>query len=470
MFTHEFDDEPRDPLEPHFDDPRLGQSEVVGGVELSKDRRHSVYLDGADEQTKRLDAFYELTGERRSGQVEHTFVFGYAVEARFDKLLARFTKTCARWGQKIEVLNRTTRDFPSPYVKGETIRRIEVTISIPPIAGEKGRVLGMFEKAEDGQSFYIQVTDEAYRAEVEALKVRAGECDHCGSNRDRRNTFVCETTDGVKLIGKSCLKDFFGVDPARCLGFWEGRNNFLGDCGGPSREEFIGLDELLTVSYRVARKLGGYLKGTSGKHVSLLIWGDRSTYKETREENKKIIDSYKGFEPEFDKEAFSDYVLGLRRDGGFNDNLRTALAQQDYVSVKRVGLIIAAVGLSVSRLLRLEETAETRQAEAEAQAARPAPKLFDAPEGKRIDFEGEVVRTYVYQSDYGATCIVSIRCDDGSALVNFHTGANRPEAGKRYAIRATIKRHGVNKRDNTPETTLSRAVYTPVDTSQGALI
>ena len=137
--------------------------------------------------------------------------------------------------------------------------------------------------------------------------------------------------------------------------------------------------------------------------------------------------------------------------------------EQQWVVKERLNLIVAGVGGWVGKTLETE----TRKA---ALADLPPAKLLDGKEGQRLDFVGTVLRTTPHMGDFGESLIVAIVTDDGSRVVNYTTGQSKPVAGERYAIRATIKRHGVNKRDQFPETTVSRATYAPVGPLQPTLI
>jgi len=47
--------------------------------------------------------------------------------------------------------------------------------------------------------------------DLDALKQRGGDCDHCQAKRTRKATYVLRSLDSqVKLVGSSCLKDFTG--------------------------------------------------------------------------------------------------------------------------------------------------------------------------------------------------------------------------------------------------------------------
>lgn len=51
----------------------------------------------------------------------------------------------------------------------------------------------------------------------------AGHCDHCNTNRYRKETFVVENESGeTKAVGRNCLKDFLGHNPTGIANFLEG--------------------------------------------------------------------------------------------------------------------------------------------------------------------------------------------------------------------------------------------------------
>lgn len=403
----------------------------------------------------------------RTEQVIREVVLSDNNRGRFEKRFKRLASACARHGQELKLLRWTTVEVQHPLFATRTTRRNAAVISLPPVVGERGQVIGHFERAEDNTSWYIHAFDEANLEIVRTFETRADQCDHCGKARRRNQTFVVRTAEGDKLVARQCLLAYIGIDPLSALALAAAYSAVNGDgdpdesLGGGRGAGFIHVESLVRIAYRVARKLGGYSKDNAGLHCFLLENGKPDAHASAFEQRKQqdILDSYKGFDPECDLFALADYVEGAQ--GDFGENLRLAFSLE-FVQEKRRRLIIAGVGLSVGRVLKRAEEAETK-------AALPAAKLLDAEEGKRIDIVGTVLRTHIHDGQFGPTCIVSIRCADGSNLVNFHTGANRPEAGKVFSIRATVKRHGNDKRSGEPVTTITRAVYSDAP-SQPALI
>lgn len=405
--------------------------------------------------------------EKRTEPVQLELVLGEFAAGELLRVTAKYAKIAERHGQTLTAVKTGEVRVPHKTFKDRTVLKHVYLVTIPPIVGVKGEVVAHFEKAEDNTSQYVHVFKEAFRTEAEARLPRAGECDHCGTRRDRTHSYVCNTPDGIKIVGRSCLIDFLGVDPALALACCEfAKAASPGDAdpddffGGSWRANYENTDHVVREAYRVGRKNGGYSKDTSDllyREFAVLLWGRRAAGND--EEYARIKEAYKGFDPEFDVQALADYVE--HANGDFGSNLRVALSQ-DIVLTKRLRLVLAGVCLFVGRAIK-------RDVDTVKDAARPAAKQLEGAVGARVEIVGEVVRTFLREGEFGITCIVAIRTADGGAAVNFHTGKDRPEAGKFYAIRGTIKRQGENKRTGEPETTLGRCIYKDAP-AQGSLI
>jgi hypothetical protein len=365
-----------------------------------------------------------------------------------------------------EVRDSDGVNVASPYggrlTKRAQVRTCLLTIETPAVAGVKAKLIGSFELAEDGESVYRHAFHGATEADLEPFLARWRDCDHCGFKRGRRATFLCETEEGDRvLIGRQCSRDYLGLDAADLLArdavFRElvGANDDEEGLWGGAYRNYFYVPTAVDLAYKVARKLGGYSREISDKfrrdyHA---LNGVRDYGRDTT--NEDIRRAYKEWEAKhpiepLDAQAFADYIWGVS--GDFGENLRIVFSCE-YAKNKRLGLVLAGVGLFVGRAAKLK-------AEAEKNKALPPAKLIEGKEGDRVDFEAEVVRTFVKEGVYGTTCIVSLRGDDGAAAVNFHTGIDRPKGGERYHVRGTIKRQGTNRITGKPETVLARCIYT----------
>lgn len=344
-----------------------------------------------------------------------------------------------------------------------TVRQVQLTIESPAVVGKSAKLIGAFERAEDGVSVYRHALNGATEADLEPFLSRWNDCDHCGFKRDRHASFLCETTDGERvLIGRQCSRDFLGLDAAELLArdavakvLSRGGETDEG-MGGGGGASFIHVETLVKRAYLVAKRLGGYSRDagdTFRLHLSALEgakdFGRSTTYRDLRREYEAWMQKAKP-EP-LDLEALADYVYAAT--GDFGENLRIAFGCV-YAKPKRRNLIVAGVGLYVGRALKLA-AAEA----AEAAAPKPPAKLLDGAAGARVSFLGTVERCIPLQSDYGTKTLVVISGDDGAACIHYNSAEVRPQAGERYKITATIKAHGVDRRYGSPQTILTRAVY-----------
>jgi len=402
---------------------------------------------------------------------EGAFTIVFTVDAKYEGLvhhgLKKFQKIARRHGQTLEITHE--RRFMRRIEKNrkgvpEQREYIRYGIEVPKFVGEKGQIVAHFERAEDGTSFYTHVFKEERRAEAESYMPKLGICEHCNTKRYRKDVFVCDTDEGVKVVGSTCLKDYLGIDPAwaiQALEFvrfaeasddeWEERWSSYGD-------KTHHTDYLAQQCFRVAKMFGGYNRQVSDemkKHLSLLLFGNRDPNKEARRSNAEILAKYNGpngvwvFNPEFDRFALADFID--RMDGDFGSNCRIA-ASSEYVAYARTNLMLAAVGLFVGKLARIESAAE--------RAAKLPPAKHVAAEPKaRVDLVGTILRTAPFSSDFGGGLVIVTRCDGGENLVHFYTGNDKIEAGQRYCVRATVKKHQTDKKSGEPQTVVTRAIY-----------
>ena len=132
--------------------------------------------------------------------------------------------------------------------------------------------LASLEKTDGGtlvRSLPGYELDEDYRE-------RGNVCDHCGTKRNRKHTFVVLHDDGtLKTVGRSCLKDFMGsgrLNPANIATLFKHLYDFLDGFGGDGwGDEFDrdgwGGGSRETRSYRL-----GYVLEITGAAISAYGW------------------------------------------------------------------------------------------------------------------------------------------------------------------------------------------------------
>jgi hypothetical protein len=396
-----------------------------------------------------------------AGRQRFTILCDDGQEREIKVLVAKLNKKLGKWGQTITIVSEV-ESFKDHWFKRTwddkpvQIRQVLLTVEAPAVSGQKAKLIGSFEGAEDGVSVYRHAHNGATEADLEPFMARWQECDHCGLKRQRQSSFLCETLDGARVvIGRQCSRDYLGLEASELLAR-EAVRKALAAGGDEDYDEdrprggggnYIHVETVVRAAFRVAKRYGGYSKDTAERFrletESLL--GARG------KEHDRNRSAYKEFEEkhppgDLDLEDFARYVKNAT--GDFGENLNIAMA---------------CAGIYVGRTLQ-------RAAEKAGQADQPPAKHLEGAEKQRVDFTGTVERCFTKEGIYGVTTIISILADDGSRCVHFSTGETKPEAGKHYAIRGTIKRQGKNNRTGEPETVLARATYKASDVSQPQLL
>lgn len=84
-------------------------------------------------------------------------------------------------------------------------------------------------------------------------------CDHCQKKRIRKDTFIVEKDGEYLQVGRQCVQDFLGHNPAQVLAYLKALDEFTGEFekgfGGP-RDFFFDHVEVLKVTTALIRKYG----------------------------------------------------------------------------------------------------------------------------------------------------------------------------------------------------------------------
>lgn len=109
------------------------------------------------------------------------------------------------YGEIVEVMTKVT-DGNGDIIEVPVAKREVTIVGEPPVL--KGwRVLGTLYHAGEAGNV---VNSLPYQTIPEEYRFADATCDHCGWERNRKDTFVLENTDSgeVKQVGRSCLGDF----------------------------------------------------------------------------------------------------------------------------------------------------------------------------------------------------------------------------------------------------------------------
>lgn len=144
------------------------------------------------------------------------------------KLLTRYSKRAAAYGQALsyemsEPYATEIKVYESGYdetngthyqkkVGTRMIEAFDLTINSEIIRKEGYTVAAKIEHLDGGNIVYT-VADEESKIEWRNLSPR---CEHCGGNHGQKITFIVRDAEGNgKQVGRTCLKDYCGIDPQR---------------------------------------------------------------------------------------------------------------------------------------------------------------------------------------------------------------------------------------------------------------
>lgn len=304
---------------------------------------------------------------------------------------------------------------------------------------------------------------------------RACVCEHCGTNRDRKRTFIVGHDDGeTQQIGSSCLADFVGGDVAMMVA----QANLVCDdfAGMPEEEEVVRWNDsrtpvpirtFLAACCMYDERVGFVSRGQAEKNAELglptgpatsdLAWDlchgqvgaaphadlDETSDRLGRPWNSREGEPYPFADRHWEAaDSVLDFVRGdaFVDDSEYANNIRT-LAKESIVRSRHAGFVASMVP-TVSRHT----------------IGKFAERHFGEVKG-RTEFEAEIVSTKLiepYQYGGSMRCLYTFKTNDGERLSWMSSrvvdGLRKGVVGK---FKATVKDHR-HLRDGTYDTRLNR--------------
>lgn len=289
---------------------------------------------------------------------------------------------------------------------------------------------------------------------TEDQRIAGANCDHCGWRRNRKDTYILRKDEDGSFIqvGRTCLKDFFGHDPAEIVR----RAQYVTRVIDEVREAAEGgqaymtnrrtIDLLTFLSYVVSaveecgwvsgkEAFGDESKLSSRDAAANTMFMWPRTLKEdipTKEQVERAAEVI-------------EYVLTLdpnRSDFNFN---MVQMAKQSVIDYKATG-IVAAMVFCYNRHLEQEVKKEM------------APKIdftksdYQGAEKERLNLDVTVLSSRWHDGQFGSYSITRMLDEAGNLFVSF--GQYHAEPGDKVALRGTVKRH--QEYNGVKQTVLSR--------------
>jgi RNase P/RNase MRP subunit p29 len=383
-----------------------------------------------------------------------TIPAGYrlAVAAKLDKILKRASKKGLDGLLTYEISDTYVVESKSK-VDEVPIKKsfIDVTVNgeVPKIDGWS--FIGKL--THDGVGDFVTVL-AAPDMEVPAkFRKSKGSCDHCKTDRYRKDTFVISKKGKFMEIGRSCLKDFFPtVNIEWIVSYFKYVNDMLkgGDFDGYYEDNgrnkkfrpTANLELILMVTNAIIRE-SGWMSGTAVKkirennpdaNVSATSWavesvvalkcGLRSKYKNEEE----LVLTTKD-------EEIAPKVIDFVRNEMYGDN--------DYVYNMKNFFSLDDADLRYIPFIASAIPAYTRSLEKEAEnKVKKSVSNYVGTVGEKITSDVEVTGSKYVKGFYGSSLLVKMVDDLGNTFTTFYSGYKfEPEIGDKLTIKGTVKAH-----------------------------
>lgn len=283
-------------------------------------------------------------------------------------------------------------------------------------------------------------------------------CEHCKSDRQRNAVFVFGDGDGKYLqVGRQCLKDYLGHDPAATLwaasefgGIFDDIDGELDEdrASGGRASQLVSLDDVMTaaawavrkhgfVSAKAASERGGLVSPTS-VDVSAALF------------DKKYRPEYLKGVTQADKDKAAAVVAWIQAEWGSKPDTSdyeynaVELTARRAVHIRRIGLLTSLI----AAYDRAHEEKVAREKRVDAYVGKV---------GERRDFKATFAGENSFDTAYGVMWIGRFDTPEGLLVYRGSTPFwdDGLKAGDAVEFKATIKEHADYK--GTKQTIISRA-------------
>lgn len=281
---------------------------------------------------------------------------------------------------------------------------------------------------------------------VDRDTLKPGYCDHCQTNRARRNTYLAFNADTgeTKQVGSTCLKDFTGHD--RPL-VWGGKGLDPEDWGGGGAPDAWDVDTVLAYAYAATFEFG-YVKVDDYGNLSTkdttygLLTGRKPFGMEDRDWADLLTRVGAHVNDVGPKVAeVKAYILSEDFNGGssYVENLKVLLAGE-YIETKHLGLVASA---PQSYLRHLERQAQREvQQQQQASFKQSDANVYVGTVKERLELTLTVKATRPIEGQYGTTMLYTLTDDEGHLFKWFSSNwLFNENVGGRYHVKATVKDH-----------------------------
>ncbi len=288
------------------------------------------------------------------------------------------------------------------------------------------------------------------------------DCDHCGTDRRRRDTYLVQHTDGtIKQVGRTCTADYLGGADAQKLAAWmQSLYALESDAGDedidrtPRGRGGVTPREIVETAVATVRMDHGRYHKSGSKGATVWTVTD---WLHGGPPARKLMDA--GFSITADDidraEALLAWIANEYDGNGYIANLRIS-AENELIGLRKIGLLVSLpiawdnAQRSVAERAEREARWVTEKAEREAARAAEMADAADAPTG-RVEITGEVIKLDSRETDWGTIYKMIIKTDEGWKLwvsqpqslfdipIDEGLGHRSVEVGERVTMAVTVE-------------------------------
>lgn len=372
----------------------------------------TVYADKAEDVSKRLDRLAKKAAR-------YNVPFSYTVSGEHPETVNVFEDSSYKVGSyKVAAV-----DFDIDC--GALIKANGWTVLAKVEHGNKGNVVNCFGKQKARPEWFTATPH----------------CDHCGTNRNRSVTFFIENAEGViRQVGRACLHDYTGINPATAAIWAEVRDLFPEDFDCSTTDwnarrstQMFEVRQILAYAYDSIQEFG-YRKSDECDSTREAVLDKLRTQAATS-----------GAAAE-QAELINNWLLNIDFDsaGDLERNCST-FAKGEYVTAKQVGRL-AYMPLAYIHYVE-RKNREAQRANAENTSA------YVGEVGTRLTLNTTTaILLTSWANDFGITYLYKFSDEAGNVYIWYASRAI--ELQESMTLKATVKAH--NERNGVKQTVLTR--------------
>ena len=297
--------------------------------------------------------------------------------------------------------------------------------------------------------------------------IRAGECDHCHTQRGRTSVLIVrhQDTGETRQVGRSCVKDFLGWSTMPVLIDPEQADKAIERGSGIEGHNWD-LGSVLTYSWAVNETLGWVPAGTAGERTPSkdLVAEAISGHSQRAEQLRATIGGKLAEGAQMAPQIISDLTTAFAAaGGGYEANLAAILRAGVVHPRKHLGLAVSAV----NAWHRQQEHAAADQLRAQQRldaAERAARQRHVGTVGEPITMTGTVtVKRSIegYRWNSPSQVLLVVDCGDSVAkMITTAAWAYQVKPGEQLSVKGTVKAHDTF--NGVPQTVLKRPKQLPL--------